>query len=216
MPASLGLLFATGSLAAGIFSSYIVTNTDLEVLVDPGSCRMLNYSNFMYGNGDTTFTAAVDSATKSFAQRCYTPGPLPSQCNFLIRPRIEPILSFIDCPFDPSLCHSNAKAAVLDSGYLDSNDVLGINAPPKDRVLVRRKSTCVPLDTARHMALLNNSDPIVTNITGGRFSSAFVKAIDWWALLFGTATGASSNISGLHASIPGPLIRQYEFKYVCL
>ena len=214
MPAALGMLFAVGSLAAGIFSSYVVTNTDLEVLVGAASCRMLNYTAYQYGNAAATiFGATVDSDTRSFAQRCYTPGPLPSQCNFYIRPRIEPTLSHVDCPFDSRLCINGTQAAVLDSGLLDSNDVLGINAAPRDRVMIRRKTTCAPLDTASHIKLLSSDDPIVVNFTGESYPADRRNIIAWWALLFGAAPVASDNVTGIHGTLPAQGSRTYEYKY---
>lgn len=221
IPASFGLLFALGSLAAGVFSSYIVTTTDLEVLVGSGSCRLLNSTDYIAANtDDVTYQAALRSAASSFAQRCYREGPLPSDCNFFIHPRVEPTLSFVECPFDSGLCFngSDTKAAVLDSGYLDSNDVLGINAPPEDRVLMRRQSTCVPLDTAKYTTLINNSDPIITSIVGNVSLRAYPPPLEesnqWWAVRFGAFTGLSDNVTELHSTLGTLVSADYSYQYV--
>jgi hypothetical protein len=51
--------------------------------------------------------------------------------------------------------HDGNRALLLDSGYLDSNDIFGINAKPKDRVQIRRKATCAPLDPVSHTSIVD-------------------------------------------------------------
>lgn len=215
VPASIGLLFALGSLAAGIFSSYIIKTTNLPVLVRSEQCCLLNYTAYLTGDlKDDVYSASLNSAARSFAQRCYTPGSLPSECNFYIRPRVVPKLEFIDCPFDASLCYPGVKAVVLDSGYLDSNDDLGINAPSTDRVLVRRKVTCVPLDTAKRTSVLNSNDSRIANVTSGVYPPQLEDFNSWWTVRFGTGDGLSDNITTLHSTLASNVSTKYSHGYV--
>lgn len=45
------------------------------------------------------------------------------------------------------MCRSDNANIRLDTGYLDSNDHLGINAPQDERILFRAVVTCAPLST---------------------------------------------------------------------
>jgi hypothetical protein len=62
------------------------------------------------------------------------------------------------CPFAEKAC--DASTLSLDSELIDSSIHLGINAPPKDRVQVRRNMTCAPIPLEREYSLpWNDSDP---------------------------------------------------------
>ncbi|CAM1510732.1 Fc.00g082450.m01.CDS01 [Cosmosporella sp. VM-42] len=51
-----------------------------------------------------------------------------------------------ECPFAPDFCRLGPQGAIsFDTGLLDSHGHLGINAPSKDRVHYRWRSTCTPL-----------------------------------------------------------------------
>lgn len=214
-PALIGLFFVVGGLAAGIFSSYIVTTTDLEVLINGEGCRFLNWTTYTTGANGIPLDSALDVDARSFAERCYTPGPLPSQCNFYIHPRIEPTLSFVDCPFEPEVCMNGTDAALLDSGFLDSNDIFGINAPPQDRVLVRRQATCVPLDTPRYTSYTNSSSPIVKALGGAdRYDSSLQQVNDWWVYSLGSIEEAPDNLTMVHSTLASNATDTYALQWV--
>lgn len=45
------------------------------------------------------------------------------------------------------MCRLQSGNIEFDTGYLDSHLDLGMNTPPRDRVQIRRKTTCAPLVT---------------------------------------------------------------------
>ena len=53
------------------------------------------------------------------------------------------------CPFAPELC-SSTEAITLDTGYIDSHLNLGINAPESDRVTLRKRVRCAPLESEKY------------------------------------------------------------------
>lgn len=50
------------------------------------------------------------------------------------------------CPCNETICFSKSNIK-LDTGYLDSNEHLGINFPPDERVLYRHFYSCATLQT---------------------------------------------------------------------
>ncbi|RDW59243.1 hypothetical protein BP5796_12167 [Coleophoma crateriformis] len=51
------------------------------------------------------------------------------------------------CPFDEGICRSNTSNLLLDTGYIDSNNDLGLNAPEVERFAMRYVLQCAPLVT---------------------------------------------------------------------
>jgi len=54
----------------------------------------------------------------------------------------------VACPFEEACAVDTSQVLQLDTGFLNSNDDLGINHPLENRVLFRRLTTCSPLQTA--------------------------------------------------------------------
>lgn len=154
---TISFVFGIASLAASISSSYVISTTDLEVLVDGSTCRNVNIS--AYGGAPiyyapTTLDTSVVTSSRSYADECYGGGSLPPRCRIYVHPRIATNASTGPCPFNPSMCRLKGAleaSMTLDSGYLDSNDHFGINSPPKDRVQLRRLATCAPIDTTKYL-----------------------------------------------------------------
>ena len=63
------------------------------------------------------------------------------------------------CPFNSSICHSDAGTMFLDTGHLSSHDQLALNAKPSDRVSVRMLARCSPLNN------INYTTPWTTDLT---------------------------------------------------
>jgi hypothetical protein len=152
-----GLVFATGGLVAGVISSEIVSLTDLRVLVKSPSCQQLNMTEYL--SAPSILTVGLDTEVHNvaiaYADQCYGTWKAPSQCNSYVRPRISFDSSFGHSPFDRLLDGNIDRALTLDSGYLDSNDVFGINARPRDRVEIRRKATCSPLESVSYTTVID-------------------------------------------------------------
>ena len=164
-----GLVFATGGLVAGVVSSGIVSLTDLRVLVKSSSCQQLNMTEYFSAESISTvgLDTEVHNVAIAYADQCYGTWKAPSQCNSYVIPRISFNSSFGRSPFGMLVEGNTDRALTLDSGYLDSNDVFGINARPRDRVEIRRKATCSPLESVSYTSIIDpglDPRPFRTNI----------------------------------------------------
>ena len=165
---SLSFIFAIASLAASISSSYVVSTTDLQVLVDGSSCRAINISSYL--NADALADAvpletALYTSARSYADECYGSGSVPPRCHIYVRPRLEYTTKSGPCPFEGSICRLNDTASLIfDSGYLDSNDHFGLNSAPSDRVQIRRVTTYAPIDDSNYVQLHEADDGVLDNL----------------------------------------------------
>lgn len=82
-----------------------------------------------------------------YVRNCYiAEGPVnEGMCNVFTTPSISfSTDNKTSCPFAPELC-AQPNAMQVDTGYVDSNDHLGINTVEKDRLRFRKVMSCVPL-----------------------------------------------------------------------
>lgn len=120
-------------------------------------------TNCGYVNGTATFQdltsytlmiedeAQKASAAASYAQQCYTANTTNVyDCNYFTISRLPTMLDAdAPCPFTADMCRNNSGGNVrFDTGYLNSHDHFGINAPPNERILFRHVMQCAPLNTA--------------------------------------------------------------------
>ena len=153
--ASVALFHLVLFLLAGIFSSQVI-QTDRQTLVKPGSC------GFMYQEPSADLTLSgfdeyvavyLDiqrNAQISLQQVQNCNGGINSadvQCDVFSHAVKWSTWYGAPCPFaDSSMCiSSDGLAMQLDTGLIDSQHELGINAPTKDRIQFRHVSTCSPL-----------------------------------------------------------------------
>jgi len=136
---SVALIFVIGSLAASIFSSSIVTSSNLEVLVKSGNCGRFSDN----ASVPLSYRANLSAGAESYARDCYPPNFMPSRCNVFIRPSILFKSEMVQCPFQEKICRTQGLS--LDSGLLDLNDAFGLNLADADRLQYRRKSVCAVL-----------------------------------------------------------------------
>ncbi|KAL1854465.1 hypothetical protein Daus18300_011386 [Diaporthe australafricana] len=154
---ALGLLLAIFCTAAftlaGGFSSQIQFNNDNlggSVLINGASCATLpDVTNLEEQVAYEKTIAKSFYAASNYVQQCYSENSTGlTDCNYFVTQRLP---GYIDtaapCPFDDSICRSNSSNLELDTGYLDSHTHFGVNAPPNERILVRRKLQCAPLKT---------------------------------------------------------------------
>ena len=147
------LLFIVAFTLAGGYSSQITSTTGNEVLLRGDGCARVNRFGSDTGSSSIAYmawTAARFEDASNYAQQCYAgQGDKPLDCNrfYVRRLPTEKTNGNYKCPFESDICLSNATNLRLDTGYIDSNDHLGLNAPPSQRFLSRRVLTCAPLKT---------------------------------------------------------------------
>jgi hypothetical protein len=103
-------------------------------------------------NGTTTqyrFNAEKLSDAANYAQRCYGDSNFGNTaCNkYVVRHLPAVVNNSAKCPFDSHICRSPEANILLDTGYIDSNNDLGLNRPEDKRFSWRQVMHCAPLVT---------------------------------------------------------------------
>ncbi|KAF2494028.1 hypothetical protein BU16DRAFT_512272 [Lophium mytilinum] len=144
---------------AGLFSSRVVT-TGNEALVRSDVCGWPKSVPNPISTPEDSFTesqlATLNSQavlgrwsytqSASYARTCYDEqtGRFASLCSTMVRPRLNSTITRgAPCPFAADVCEM--PALKFDSGLVDSNDDMGLNARKEDSIQIRRVTTCAPI-----------------------------------------------------------------------
>lgn len=162
---SVTLLFAAATIVAGVFSSYIVDTTNLQVLVNSARCGPLRASDAIALSSSNLafldYSARLEELTLPYAQECYQDlgESLPARCRAFLKPNIPLVPQRTACPFADSICKPFDKPGVeVDSGLQDANDIFGWNMQASQRVKYRRKTTCGVLKTQEYQSIYQAKD----------------------------------------------------------
>jgi hypothetical protein len=161
----LAFLFTVSTVLVSIASSFVVSNNTIEALVNSEFCGFLNVEL----NGNHPTWSAIDSGylsdiyplTRRLVDDCYLNSEsIPALCNTLALPKIPTTQERVACPFDSTICvgDDDKPAISLDSGLLDLNQAFGLNLPEKDRVKLRKRTTCAVLPYENHTTVINVTD----------------------------------------------------------
>lgn len=160
-----GIVFSAATIGVGIFSSYVVDSSNIQVLVDSPFCGPIGFdptTEEFYKTPLRTekYQAKVAALGRSLAEDCYQNNTfLSERCQAFIKPNITFGRQRVDCPFDPSICVDISQPAIeFDSGILDLNNDFGMNLEKKDHVKYRKKTTCAVLKTDGRYSVINASD----------------------------------------------------------
>ncbi|KAF2877339.1 hypothetical protein BDV95DRAFT_143204 [Massariosphaeria phaeospora] len=137
---ALAVFFVAATIATSLLSSFVISTTNLEVLVSSPFCGSVNGSDM---SETRSYSSSFGLNADTYAQQCYQNGTLPTLCNIFTRPKVPFTAERVACPF-ANLCEGG-DALHLDSGLLDVSDTFGINLPSEDRVQLRRTATCAVL-----------------------------------------------------------------------
>ncbi|KAF2634384.1 hypothetical protein P280DRAFT_554619 [Massarina eburnea CBS 473.64] len=148
----MALIVSVSFGVAGVFSSQITTDTANEVLLTGDNCGPLDVSDDNTDYNMLFLPHQQERATgyANYALQCYTRNSTAAAEN--CHPYAQTSLkTTIDrnstCPFSKEMCKSQSKNLFIDTGYIDSNKDLGINAAPSDRFHYRFVHHCAPLVT---------------------------------------------------------------------
>lgn len=153
-------LLVSGSFGiASIFSSHVTSDTGNEVLISGSNCGPL-HSGTDDVDAELTilepYLAQGATSHLNYALQCYTDALNSEDCSQYVKPRLPITLhTNASCPFADNMCKSRSDNIILDTGYLDSHNDLGINAPPKDRFQLRFVHQCAPVVTEGFSELYN-------------------------------------------------------------
>lgn len=149
---------------AGGFSSQISTAVGSEVLLKATNCGFLGAVD-AFENGNRFFTGIAHDSQRiddaaNYAQQCYSDiktGNL--NCGRLIKKTLPMNIDLqAPCPFDDSMCLSTSGNIRLDTGYVNSHEDLGMNAPDDQRFRWRNVLQCAPLVTAGYTSETNTAN----------------------------------------------------------
>ncbi|KAK7920029.1 hypothetical protein PG985_008051 [Apiospora marii] len=175
------ILFIVGFTVAGGYSSQITSAMGDEVLIKGDDCGLLTWS---LDNTNINSTLAINTwmANKmndaaNYVQQCYTnQGTNLFDCNrFVVQSLPTTSDSNSGCPFTPGVCRENDTNIRLDTGYLDSNDHLGLNAPREQRFMWRQVLSCAPLRTEDYTTSYSHLNKTFVGYSYGGHSATAVN-----------------------------------------
>jgi hypothetical protein len=162
------LIFAVFT-AAGVFISEVAGSTygSNSVRVKSSRCGFFSYdTSTVEGRRAEDLKAVNDTlSSRQYAKTCYHSNATFSDCTLFPVQSLPYNSSMVQCPFgaDPSGQNScipgSGEALQMDTGLLDTNQHLGINAAPENRLLFRNIVTCSPIRIRDYLEVLNNTDP---------------------------------------------------------
>lgn len=143
--------------AAGGFSSNISTSIGDEVLINGQHCAIVMTNDTGEGLSiDAQWRSEMANSAANYAQQCYRTNQTnaTTACNKFVRSSLPTYTMDIDaeCPFQNQICRKPRSTLRLDSGYIDSNDDLGLNAPKNERFAYRYVLHCAPLETDNYVS----------------------------------------------------------------
>lgn len=163
--AFLGFITFLALLVGGIFSSRLTTDDGSEVLLTGKNCGP------MVPNATTSKDASVQYWQPRLAQRstaysnhalqCYSSASNPQDCHVFTKPWIGRNIDLnASCPFDNKMCRMSSGNVRIDTGYIDSNDDLGINRPQDERFRMRFVYQCAPIVSKGFKTILNRTNDV--------------------------------------------------------
>lgn len=167
--------FTVAFTIAGGFSSSISTGIGNDVLLDGSNCAILNPQVYDNESRDilNPYSSRRANTAANYAQQCYgtnTSGVF--DCGTFAKARIP---SSVDnqtaCPFSKGLCRTD-ESLRLDTGYIDSHEHLGVNAPFNERVIFRTVLQCAPLVTEGYTSDVSTPAENYTTYDYGRTSNS--------------------------------------------
>jgi hypothetical protein len=169
---SLRFFFMLESTSVGIFSSYVISFSNLEVLVNSKSCGLFSDNLDGEDAGAQHYRRQVNSMSESYARDYYQNEKLKMpRCRAFIKPRVPFNITHGKCPFLPPFCLENETAVItFDSGLLDVTEYFGLNLPSHEKVQLRRKSTCTVLPREGFSKIIKYEDAGPSDTTGTNYS----------------------------------------------
>jgi hypothetical protein len=165
-PLLLAVTCLVGFLVASGFSSRVSTATGTEVLLTGRNCGWLWQKLDL--DSEAIFTTLVPfwsqqtASMAAYGKECYSSGASGAlDCSTFVQKRLgDSGIANINasCPFGGNICRSSDSNILLDSGFMDSHDDLGINSPQNERFTLRRVLQCAPLRTEGFRSTYNTSE----------------------------------------------------------
>ncbi|KAM7211788.1 hypothetical protein V8F06_012825 [Rhypophila decipiens] len=168
----------------------------------------------------------------NYAQQCYDATSKQSQpsdinaggvfdCNLFVRPNLlsqaggsggpqrPSINTDAPCPFTGGLCQTGDSSGnlLLDTGYIDSHEHLGLNSPKEARISMRQTYHCAPLRTEGFKEDVKDEEDGIT-YTRYNYGPIIAKAFNSSGHENLKIQNYTLNIRGLDAQYPDPTTRK--------
>ena len=144
---------------ASIFSSQVTKSANSEVLVDSSGCGFWEFPTNATNAGVHNYDLKIvneSAQTQAYTDKCYRTGHQDPSCGtFQVPEIIWTTTQNASCPFIDGTCLT--PSFQMDTGFLDSHSILGINAKESQRVSVRKLATCAPLHMAPYGVIVNQT-----------------------------------------------------------
>ncbi|KAM7200403.1 hypothetical protein V8F20_005380 [Naviculisporaceae sp. PSN 640] len=207
-----------------------------EVLIDGTNCGMVTYTvtrDMAFSKVDLMVTRE-DSRRRNdavnYAQQCYDATNKQSQpsdinsggvfdCNLLARPNLvsqtgsgpqgASINTNAPCPFSKGLCQTGDSSGnlLLDTGYIDSHEHLGLNSHKQDRIAMRQRYHCAPLRTEGFEEDVKDEEDGIT-YTRYNYGPIIKRAINSTGQEHIEVQNYTLMVRGLDAQYPDPKTRK--------
>lgn len=143
--------------AAGGFSSNISSSIGDEVRINSDYCGMIVANNTVESQSiKSRWNAELANTAANYVQQCYrnNQSNATTACNKFVRSSLSTQTTnhTAECPFQHQICRNPQSTLRLDSGYIDSHDDLGLNAPKNERFATRYVLHCAPLETHNYVS----------------------------------------------------------------
>lgn len=128
-----------------------------------GNCGNVAFLNVSSSDQQSTLRALNNNYTvmaDEYVRQCYADEISPTaSCSYFTQIRVEIKESSGDCPFiGDGICIAGAEPYVLETPFIDSSHVLGINAALEDRVAFRKRTTCAPISSKGRTDIVNYNE----------------------------------------------------------
>ncbi|CAN8104865.1 unnamed protein product [Discula destructiva] len=150
----ISIICTVGFTVAGGFSSQIQLGGDTsgsDVLLEGSNCGTIgDIESIAQQTAYVSVTSKWVAESLNYVQQCYSANSSGiADCNYYVTQRLPGYINnTAGCPFpDSSMCKDAESNILLDTGFLNSHDHLGVNAPPEERILLRSVLQCAPLTT---------------------------------------------------------------------
>lgn len=147
----LGFMFVAATISASLFSSLVVSTTNLEVLVNSPHCGFIARKNSTVW-GDRNYISKVQTLADTYAYECYQKQSLPAYCSTFTKPNISYTTSLVPCPYK-SVCEG-PDSAHFDSGMVSVGKDFGVNFPKGEDVKFRNTATCSVLSSTNRTRVI--------------------------------------------------------------
>ena len=176
--AALALINLVLFALAGVFSAEVTKAAGNETLIRSPNCGSWNISG---PQEQAIFRSKIlldTTSASTYAHSCYGQVQNTLACSQYTQPSIPwTVNQNASCPFSSGMCRLGDTAAYqMDTGLIDSHHVLGVNAPPADRITYRKVTTCSPIKTKGFAQEWNNTDR-GTNNYGDTFDRLYLGPI---------------------------------------